>query len=147
MLSACGLRGCKRMRAAVVVNPTKHSDGGKFRAEVCETMAAQGWSEPLWLETTPEETGRGLAEAAVAEKVDVVMASGGDGTVTACAAGVAGSGIALGILPSGTGNLLARNLSISLNFDAELAVGEASAVLRLSGTPIPPSLLGDRWLV
>ena len=110
------------MRAAVVVNPTKHHDGEKFRAEVSEAMAAQGWSEPLWLETTPEETGRGLAEAAVAEKVDVVMASGGDGTVTACAEGVAGSGVPLAVLPAGTGNLLARNLGLPLALDEALAV-------------------------
>jgi YegS/Rv2252/BmrU family lipid kinase len=111
------------MRAAVVVNPTKHSDGEKFRAEVCEAMAAHGWSEPLWLETTPEETGRGLAEAAVQEQVDVVLASGGDGTVTACAEGVAGSGVPLAVLPAGTGNLLARNLGLPLALDEALEVG------------------------
>ncbi len=110
------------MRAAVVVNPTKHSDGGRFRAEVCETMAARGWSEPLWLETTPEETGRGLAQNAVAEHVDVVLASGGDGTVTACAEGVAGSGVPLAVLPAGTGNLLARNLGLPLALHQALAV-------------------------
>ena len=87
------------MRAAVVVNPTKHADGAAFRAQVTEAMAAHGWSDPLWLETTPDETGRGLAEAAVAEQVDVVLASGGDGTVTACAEGVAGSGVPLAVLP------------------------------------------------
>ncbi len=110
------------MRAAVVVNPTKHPNGQRFRAEVCETMAAQGWSEPLWLETTPEETGRGLAEKAVAEHVDVVLASGGDGTVTACAEGVAGSGVPLAVLPAGTGNLLARNLGLPLALHPALAV-------------------------
>jgi YegS/Rv2252/BmrU family lipid kinase len=111
------------MRAAVVVNPTKHADGTKFRAEVTETMAAHGWSEPLWLETTPDETGRGLAKAAVAGQVDVVLASGGDGTVTACAEGVAGSGVPLAVLPAGTGNLLARNLGLPLALDQALAVG------------------------
>jgi YegS/Rv2252/BmrU family lipid kinase len=111
------------MRAAVVVNPTKHADGARFRAEVTEAMAAQGWSDPLWLETTPDETGRGLAEAAVKEQVDVVLASGGDGTVTACAEGVAGSGIPLAVLPAGTGNLLARNLGLPLALDQALAVG------------------------
>jgi YegS/Rv2252/BmrU family lipid kinase len=111
------------MRAAVVVNPTKHADGAKFRAEVTETMTAHGWSDPLWLETTPDETGRGLAEAAVAEQVDVVLASGGDGTVTACGEGVAGSGVPLAVLPAGTGNLLARNLGLPLALDQALAVG------------------------
>jgi YegS/Rv2252/BmrU family lipid kinase len=111
------------MRAAVVVNPTKHADGARFRAEVTEAMTAHGWSDPLWLETTPDETGRGLAEAAVAEQVDVVLASGGDGTVTACAEGVAGSGVPLAVLPAGTGNLLARNLGLPLALDQALAVG------------------------
>ena len=110
------------MRAAVVVNPTKHADGARFRAEVTETMAAHGWNDPLWLETTPDETGRGLAAAAVAERVNVVLASGGDGTVTACAEGVAGSGVPLGVLPAGTGNLLARNLGLPLTLDQALAV-------------------------
>jgi YegS/Rv2252/BmrU family lipid kinase len=107
----------------VVVNPTKHHHGARFRAEVFEIMAAHGWSEPLWLETTPEETGRGLAEAAVAQQVDVVLASGGDGTVTACAEGVAGSGVPLAVLPAGTGNLLARNLGLPLALREALAVG------------------------
>src|ERR1700727_3097750 len=109
------------MRAAVVVNPTKHADGARFRAEVPGAMAATGWSDPLWLETTPDETGRGLAAAAVAVRVDVVLASGGDGTVTACAEGVAGSGVPLGVLPAGTGNLLARNLGLPLALDQALA--------------------------
>ena len=83
----------------------------------------RAWLEqPLWLETTPDETGRGLAEAAVAEHVDVVLASGGDGTVTACADGVAGSGVPLAVLPAGTGNLLARNLGLPLGLDAALVV-------------------------
>jgi diacylglycerol kinase family enzyme len=38
---------------------------------------------------------------------DLVLASGGDGTITACASGIAGSGVPLGVLPCGTGNLLA----------------------------------------
>jgi YegS/Rv2252/BmrU family lipid kinase len=113
------------MRAAVVVNPTKHADGARFRAEVLEVMAAHGWSDPLWLETTPDETGRGLAKAAVTEQVDVVLASGGDGTVTACAEGLAGSGVPLAVLPAGTGNLLARNLGLPLALDQALAVGLA----------------------
>jgi YegS/Rv2252/BmrU family lipid kinase len=111
------------MRAAVVVNPTKHADGARFRAEVTEAMAAHGWGDPLWLETTPDETGRGLAAAAVEEQVDVVLASGGDGTVTACAEGVAGSGVPLAVLPAGTGNLLARNLGLPMALDQALAVG------------------------
>jgi len=88
-------------------------------------MTDLGWAEPLWLETSLADSGEGLARSAVAAGADVVIASGGDGTVTACAAGVAGTGVPLGVLPCGTGNLLARNLGLPLDLNAALAVALA----------------------
>src|ERR1700749_2974470 len=79
-------------------------------------------AEPLWLETTPEDPGRGQAESAVSAGVDLVLACGGDGTVTACAEGVTGTGVPLAIIPMGTGNLLARNLGLPMGTDDALAV-------------------------
>jgi YegS/Rv2252/BmrU family lipid kinase len=119
------------VKAAVIVNPTKHENLPALRAMVGAAMARHGWAEPLWLETTPEETGRGLAEAALAAQVDLVLASGGDGTVTACAEGLAGSGVPLGVLPAGTGNLLARNLGLPLSLEEALAVGLGGTDRRL----------------
>jgi YegS/Rv2252/BmrU family lipid kinase len=109
-------------RAAVVVNPTKLDDGEDFRKSVRRVMDDHGWDEPLWLETTAEDGGRGQAESAVAAGVDLVLACGGDGTVTACAGGVTGSGVPLAIIPMGTGNLLARNIGLPMNLDEALAV-------------------------
>lgn len=119
------------MKAAVIVNPTKHENLPAFRAMVSTAMARHDWTEPLWLETTPDETGRGLARAALASQVDLVLASGGDGTVTACAEGLAGSGVPLGVLPAGTGNLLARNLGLPLSLDEALAVSLGGTDRRL----------------
>jgi diacylglycerol kinase family enzyme len=104
------------------VHPGKHDDLDGFRDVVVKAMTELGWSEPLWLETTPEETGEGQAKAAVAAGVDLVLASGGDGTITACVAGVTGTGVPLGVLPCGTGNLLARNLGLPLDLAEALAV-------------------------
>jgi diacylglycerol kinase (ATP) len=118
-------------RAAVIVHPGKQHDLPGFRADVTKAMTGQGWAEPLWLETSPDDTGERLAGMAVASGVDLVISSGGDGTVTACAAGVAGSGIPLGVLPSGTGNLLARNLGLPLQLDAALAIALTGAERRL----------------
>ena len=100
-------------RAAVVINPTK-SGGRRFRAAFHRLCEAQGWAEPLWLETTAEDTGLGQARQALEEGVDVVIAAGGDGTVRCVAEVLAGSGTPMGIVPLGTGNLLARNLGIDI---------------------------------
>ncbi len=109
-------------QAAVVVNPTKLDDDEAFRKSVRRVMDDHGWDEPLWLETTPEDPGRGQAQSAVSAGVDLVLACGGDGTVTACAEGVAETGVPLGIIPLGTGNLLARNLGLPTGLDEALAV-------------------------
>jgi YegS/Rv2252/BmrU family lipid kinase len=109
-------------RAVVVLNPTKVDDREAFRTAVCQAMKEHGWAEPLWRETTPEDPGRGQAEAAVAAGVDLVIACGGDGTVTACAEAVAGTGMPLAIIPLGTGNLLARNVGLPMGLEEALAV-------------------------
>jgi YegS/Rv2252/BmrU family lipid kinase len=109
-------------RAAVVVNPTKLDDDSAFRKAVGRAMGDHGWDEPLWLETTPEDPGLGQAKSAVAAGVDLVLACGGDGTVAACAEGVAGTGVGLAIIPLGTGNLLARNVGLPLGLEEALEV-------------------------
>jgi YegS/Rv2252/BmrU family lipid kinase len=114
-------------RAAVVVNPTKLDDDEAFRKSVRRVMDDHGWDEPLWLETVPEDPGRGQAKSAVAAGVDLVLACGGDGTVTACAEGTTGTGVPLAIIPMGTGNLLARNLGLPLGLDEALAVALGGA--------------------
>ena len=109
-------------RAAVVVNPTKVDDDESFRKAVRRVMDDHGWDEPLWLETTPEDPGRGQARSAVSAGAGLVLACGGDGTVTACAEGVTGTGVPLAIIPLGTGNLLARNIGLPMGLEEALAV-------------------------
>lgn len=57
-----------------------------------------------------------LAQQAVLEKADIVVAAGGDGTINEVAQALEGTDIAMGILPSGSGNGLARCLGISMSY-------------------------------
>jgi diacylglycerol kinase family enzyme len=100
-------------RVAVVVNPAK-AVGDELRGALVRLCETQGWAEPLWLETTVEDPGEGQAREALEAGVDVVIAAGGDGTVRCVAEVLAGTGVPLGLVPLGTGNLLARNLGIDL---------------------------------
>ena len=109
-------------QAAVVINPTKVADLTAFKQSVRAAMAEHGWAEPLWLETTASDPGPGQVREAVRAATDLVLAAGGDGTVTACAAGLVGSQVPLAILPTGTGNLLALNFGIPQDLDKALAV-------------------------
>lgn len=113
------------MKAAIVVNPIKVDDLEALRTTVAKKCADAGWDEPMVIETTKDDPGGGMAADAVARGADIVLSAGGDGTVMAIASGLAGSGVPLGILPMGTGNLLARNLDLPLDLDEAIDVAIA----------------------
>jgi YegS/Rv2252/BmrU family lipid kinase len=106
-------------RAAVVYNPIKVTDIPALTKRVEKFMSAQGWEPPLWLATTEDDPGVGMCRRAVDEGCDVVFVCGGDGTVMAAATALAGQEVPLAILPAGTGNLLARNLDLPINDEAQ----------------------------
>jgi diacylglycerol kinase family enzyme len=109
-----------KKRAALVYNPTK-VDPEVLRPRVSELSAEAGWAEPLFYETTVDDLGDLAARAAIEEEVDAVLVAGGDGTVRAVAEALTSTGIPLTIVPSGTGNLLARNLNLPLD-DADAMI-------------------------
>lgn len=63
-----------------------------------------------------------ICETALAEQVDLVVAVGGDGTVNETAKPLVGQDIPLGIIPSGSGNGLARHLRIPLDINKAIRV-------------------------
>ncbi len=109
-------------RAAVIFNPIKVTDWITFRRHVEYELKSRGWERALWLETTTDDPGRAMTEQAVRERVDLVLGAGGDGTIRVICSGLAGSGIPFGLIPAGTGNLLAKNVGIPLDEGAALDV-------------------------
>ncbi|MBB1011711.1 diacylglycerol kinase family enzyme [Dietzia kunjamensis] len=101
-------------RLAVVYNPTKVGiDEVRRLAE--ERASRHGWTDPVFYETTEEDPGTGQAARAAADGVGLVIACGGDGTVRSVAQGLLGTSVPMGVVPLGTGNLLARNLDVPLD--------------------------------
>jgi len=119
--------------AAVIYNPIK-VDAEKLKSAVTEAATAADWGSTLWFETTEEDNGQGVTASAIRRGASVVLAAGGDGTVRAVGEALRESGIPLVVLPSGTGNLLARNLELPLT-DLNAAVAAA-----FSGTDRPIDL-------
>jgi diacylglycerol kinase family enzyme len=64
------------------------------------------------VDTTSRDHATELAHEAVDRELDAVLVFGGDGTVNETAQSLAGSEVALGILPGGSTNVMARSLGI-----------------------------------
>ncbi|MDQ1054058.1 diacylglycerol kinase (ATP) [Arthrobacter sp. SORGH_AS 212] len=108
-------------RAAIIVNPAKPVDID-VRGLVAKHCVENGWGEAIWLETTKEDPGVGQAKEALSQGADIVIAAGGDGTVRCVAEVLAGGDTPMGLLPLGTGNLLARNLGMDVtDYDGAMA--------------------------
>lgn len=107
------LEGLARMRQAhLIFNPVS----GQGNAD--EDLALiQGLLEPHYNlkihVTTPEIGATELVQQAIADEADLVIASGGDGTVSAVAGGLLGRDIPLGVIPRGTANAFGLALGIS----------------------------------
>jgi diacylglycerol kinase (ATP) len=84
------------------------------------------------METGENRAAGPKAKRAVAEGYDAIGVCGGDGTIFDVIQGMAGAGVALGIIPFGTGNILAQNLKVPRN-----PVAAAQWILRSHPIAVP----------
>ena len=112
------------MKVRAIMNPLA-GVGAPGTREAVE-RGRPGWRDYAVCLTQGPGHATELAQEAVAGGADVVVAVGGDGTVNEVARGVLGSGAALGIVPVGSGNGLARALRLPLRPERALAALEAA---------------------
>ena len=101
--------------AVVIVNPRSGLPFRRRQAdEIASLLAEAGVNNSIAVVSQHDNIGD-IAREAVKQGADVVVACGGDGTVSAVAAALLGSQTALGVIPLGTLNHFAKDLHIPLN--------------------------------
>ena len=108
----------RRTKAIVFVNASSGFDTKEDAPQKLER-----WFEESGIDAQVEYVAKGVnlaekAREAVAAGHEVVVAGGGDGTLSATASGLAGTDVAFGVLPVGTLNHFARDLHLPLELEA-----------------------------
>jgi diacylglycerol kinase family enzyme len=106
---------------AVVAHRRKTLGGGL--PELRAVLEREGIGSPLWHEVPKSKRAPDAARAAVADGADLVFVWGGDGMVQRCVDALAGTGVAVAIIPAGTANLLAGELGIPKDVSAAVDIG------------------------
>lgn len=109
-------------RTLLIINPIAGTSSKQQLSEAVAQTLTDFDTDLTVRYTTAGGDATGFAREAVAEGFDTVLAAGGDGTVNETAAGLSGSHVALGIIPCGSGNGLARHLGIPLDIKGALDV-------------------------
>jgi diacylglycerol kinase family enzyme len=98
-------------RILLLANPLLAPLDGTAVTRIRQVFQQEGIEVEL-LETGENRAAGAKAKRAAEQGTDAVLVCGGDGTVFDVVQGLAGSEIPLGIIPFGTGNILAQNLKI-----------------------------------
>jgi diacylglycerol kinase (ATP) len=101
-------------KATLLYNPNSGRRRREAELEKALQVIRSSGIEAEILVTPSSESATEQARRAVAAGSDTVFACGGDGTIHDVLQGLAGTGVALGVLPLGTANSLAHDLAIPL---------------------------------
>lgn len=94
---------------ALIANPV--AGGGKWELNKSQILARlnEKFSVSVF-ETTPEKNGKAIAEEALDNNADIIVACGGDGTLTEVASALIDTQATMGFIPLGTANALSQVL-------------------------------------
>lgn len=113
---------------AVILNPgAGHGADAERQREITDLFAALGREATVYVPGEGQDVGE-RSRAAVAAGCRVLVAAGGDGTVSAAAAAVVGREVPLGVLPVGTLNHFAKDLGLPLELPDAVRVAAQGVV-------------------
>lgn len=129
-----------RSRFLILHNPYAGSGRDNLLRQVVATLHKVGAEVTIKQAACGRTTGALASELAASRRYDAVVAAGGDGTIRSIAAAMRGATVPVGIIPLGTGNVMAREVGMprdarqiadNLRFGGSLPVHGAVA----NGTP------------
>ncbi|HJZ45984.1 MAG TPA: diacylglycerol kinase family protein [Roseiflexaceae bacterium] len=132
----------ERARVFVVLNPM----AGNCTADDVRQALERHLGEQVGInifETTGEEELVAVVRAQLSQAPAIVVAAGGDGTVSEAAEALVGTHIPLGIIPVGTANVFARELGIPLDLEGACALLHSQDAL----TSVDAMRVGDKYFV
>jgi YegS/Rv2252/BmrU family lipid kinase len=101
--------------ALIIINPVAGFMNLKvMRRVITEHFKQAGWIIHIY-HTEKDTELASLVKIYIDKGVDLIVAAGGDGTVSSVAAGMVNSNVPLGIIPCGTWNAIARQLMLPTN--------------------------------
>ena len=110
------------MKLQIICNPTSGNGTGKQVCSKIESLLKdKGLTAAVHFTDAPQHAER-LAREAAEDQADIVIAIGGDGTLHEVAQGLADTGTALGIIPSGTGNDFVKSIHVPIDPEKALDV-------------------------
>ena len=127
-------------RNSVVLIASPHAGHGAEMHEIVTELRAAGINVGTWLSV--EALDAAASQGALWRRAghSAAIAAGGDGTVGAVASHLAGSGLALGILPLGTSNDIARSLGVPMQIDNAIAAIAAGETLTIDAGQVIPAM-------
>ena len=130
----------KPRRIMAIINPVSGTGSKERIPRLIDTVIDQDRNDVSIIMTEYPGHARELASQAVEDGFDIVVAIGGDGTVNEVGSALVGTETALAIVPSGSGNGLARHLRIPMNASRALQLLNNGVVgqfdyCRINGKP------------
>ncbi len=136
-------------KTLLIYNPTAGPwDMTRTLKRLAEYMHKCDWDMDL-VQTEQPGDATHYAQRAAQDGLDIVLVAGGDGTINEAANGVVGTSTTLGIIPVGTGNILAHQLRMPiLSLAAPLYVRDVGEALRASRVQrVDVGVINERYFV